>query len=74
MYIQYYSNLKFNKEGKYDWSNDHFNKAAYLTVSSQLQLEALACGLGNVYTTNKSFRSVKSSKVMDYYTNNMVIA
>ena len=55
------SNLKFNKEGKYDWSNDHFNKAAYLTVSSQLQLEALACGLGNVYTTNKSFRSEHSN-------------
>ena len=49
------------KEGKYDWSNDHFNKPAYLTVSSQLQLEALASGLGNVYTTNKSFRSEHSN-------------
>ena len=54
------SNLKY-KEGKYDWTNDHFNKPAYLTVSSQLQLEALACGLGNVYTTNKSFRSEHSN-------------
>ena len=42
---------------KYNWSEDHFGKPAYLTVSSQLQLEALACSLGSVYTTNKSFRS-----------------
>ena len=54
------NNLKYH-EGEYNWNNDHFNKAAYLTVSSQLQLEALACGLGNVYTTNKSFRSEHSN-------------
>lgn len=40
---------------------DHFDKNVYLTVSSQLQLEALACSLGAVYTTNKSFRSEHSS-------------
>tara|TARA_B100000161_G_C33545999_1_gene413064 strand:- start:513 stop:1877 length:1365 start_codon:yes stop_codon:yes gene_type:complete len=50
-----------NKEGKYDWSKDHFNKPVFLTVSSQLQLEALSCALGAVYTTNKSFRSEHSS-------------
>ena len=49
------------KDNKYNWKKDHFNKPAYLTVSSQLQLEALACGLGNVYTTNKSFRSEHSN-------------
>ena len=43
-----------------DWKKDHFEKKAFLTVSSQLQLEALACSLGNVYTTNKSFRSEHS--------------
>ena len=32
-----------------------------MTVSSQLQLEALACSLGSVYTTNKSFRSEHST-------------
>ena len=53
------SDLKLN--GTYDWSRDHFCRKAYLTVSSQLQLEALACGLGNVYTFNKSFRSEHSS-------------
>jgi asparaginyl-tRNA synthetase len=44
----------------YDWNSDHFNNPVYLTVSSQLQLEALACSLGNVYTMNKSFRSEHS--------------
>ena len=53
------TNLKITD--KYDWSKDHFNKPAYLTVSSQLQLEVLACSLGNVYTTNKSFRSEHSA-------------
>lgn len=46
---------------KHEWSQDHFSKPAYLTVSSQLQLEALACALGSVYTTNKSFRSEHST-------------
>ena len=45
----------------YDWTSDHFNNRVYLTVSSQLQLEALACSLGNCYTMNKSFRSEHSS-------------
>lgn len=44
-----------------DFKKDHFKKQTYLTVSSQLQLEALCCGLGNVYTTNRSFRSEHSS-------------
>ena len=51
------SQLPF-KDGKYNWSLDHFNKPVFLTVSSQLQLEALSCALGPVYTTNKSFRRV----------------
>ena len=45
---------------KHDWARDHFSRPAYLTVSSQLQLEALSCALGSVYTTNKSFRSEHS--------------
>jgi asparaginyl-tRNA synthetase len=32
-----------------------------LTVSSQLQLEGICCGIGNCYTTNKSFRSEHSA-------------
>lgn len=51
-----------HKDGKQniDFTKDHFKKQTYLTVSSQLQLEALACGMGNCYTTNKSFRSEHS--------------
>jgi asparaginyl-tRNA synthetase len=45
----------------YDWSKDHFGKPVYLTVSSQLQLEALAMSMGRVYTMNKSFRSEHST-------------
>jgi asparaginyl-tRNA synthetase len=50
-----------NLTTKYDVSKDHFCKSAYLTVSSQLQLEAISCGLGAVYTVNKSFRSEHSN-------------
>lgn len=50
-----------DKTTRHDWTKDHFTRPAYLTVSSQLQLEALACSLGAVYTTNKSFRSEHSS-------------
>jgi len=53
--------LPTTSEGNYDWSKDHFCSPVYLTVSSQLQLEAMACALGNVYTINKSFRSEHSS-------------
>ena len=43
-----------------DFKHDFFGKQTYLTVSSQLQLEALCSGLGRVYTTNPSFRAEKS--------------
>lgn len=49
-----------NKNGVIQYTKDHFKQHAFLTVSSQLQLEALACGIGNVYTMNKSFRSEHS--------------
>ena len=45
---------------KYDWKQDHFGQPVFLTVSSQLSLEPLACALGSVYTMNKSFRSEHS--------------
>jgi asparaginyl-tRNA synthetase len=60
--ISDYSKLTSVKgTSKHEWSQDHFGKPAYLTVSSQLQLEALACSIGSVYTTNKSFRSEHST-------------
>jgi asparaginyl-tRNA synthetase len=43
-----------------DYTKDFFEKQAFLTVSSQLQLELLCAGLGKVWTSNKSFRSEKS--------------
>jgi len=59
--ITYPQKLQMTNDGiKYDWSTDHFCNPVYLTVSSQLQLEALACSMGNVYTMNKSFRSEHS--------------
>jgi asparaginyl-tRNA synthetase len=49
---------KGNKET--DFSKDFFQKQAFLTVSSQLQLEAICAGMGGVYTTNPSFRAEQS--------------
>ena len=48
------------KQQKVDFTKDFFEKQAFLTVSSQLQLELLCAGLGKVWTSNKSFRSEKS--------------
>ena len=43
-----------------DYSQDFFGHQAFLTVSSQLELEALCAGLGKVWTSNKSFRAERS--------------
>lgn len=55
------SDLPLKESGEYDWKQDHFEKPVFLTVSSQLQLEALAMSMGSVYTMNKSFRSEHSN-------------
>lgn len=49
------------KDNTINFNKDHFKQQTFLTVSSQLQLEALACSVGNVYTMNKSFRSEHSN-------------
>lgn len=59
--VSQYSGSKIQLLSEQDvYSDDFFCKHAYLTVSSQLQLEALASGLSRVYTLNPSFRAEKS--------------
>jgi asparaginyl-tRNA synthetase len=41
--------------------DDFFGKPAYLTVSGQLQGEAFACALGNIYTFGPTFRAENSN-------------
>jgi len=47
------------KEGV-DYSEDFFGKKAYLTVSGQLQGEAMAQAFGNIYTFGPTFRAERS--------------
>ena len=57
--------LKLNKvplkEGHVDFSQDFFAKPAYLTVSGQLEAEAFACALSDVYTFGPTFRAENSN-------------
>lgn len=48
------------REGEVDYSEDFFGKPAYLTVSGQLQGEALALAMGKIYTFGPTFRAEKS--------------
>ncbi len=41
--------------------DDFFGKATYLTVSGQLNVEAYACGMHNVYTFGPTFRAENSN-------------
>lgn len=42
-------------------AEDFFNKRAYLTVSGQLEGEAMACALSNIYTFGPTFRAENSN-------------
>lgn len=63
------SQLEFDGEGESasyrlksaSASDDFFGKPAFLTVSGQLQAEALALGLTNVYTFGPTFRAENSN-------------
>jgi asparaginyl-tRNA synthetase len=44
-----------------DYTKDFFHRPTYLTVSGQLQVEAFACSLGNVYTFGPTFRAENSN-------------
>ncbi|RYG39867.1 hypothetical protein EON68_04935, partial [archaeon] len=48
------------KEGAVDYKKDFFGKPSYLTVSGQLQVEAFAMALSDVYTFGPTFRAEMS--------------
>jgi asparaginyl-tRNA synthetase len=49
------------ESGGVDWSRDFFGRAAYLTVSGQLEAEIGALALGRVYTFGPTFRAENSN-------------
>ena len=49
-----------NDEGGVDYTKDFFKRPVNLTVSGQLEAEAMAMALGNVYTFGPTFRAEKS--------------
>lgn len=48
------------ENGAVDYSKDFFGKNAYLTVSGQLQGEAMAMAFGKIYTFGPTFRAEES--------------
>lgn len=55
------TDVPLTEEGEVDFSQDFFGEEAGLTVSGQLEAEALACGLGDVYTFGPTFRAENSN-------------
>jgi asparaginyl-tRNA synthetase len=49
------------KNGDIDYAQDFFARQTYLTVSGQLEAEAFACALTNVYTFGPTFRAENSN-------------
>ena len=54
-------NLKKDKDGKIDYSDDFFGKSTSLTVSGQLEGELAALSLGKIYTFGPTFRAENSN-------------
>lgn len=54
-------NLPLTEDGKVDNKKDFFGKDAYLSVSGQLNGEALALALGKIYTFGPTFRAENSN-------------
>ena len=48
-------------DGDIDYAKDFFARQTYLTVSGQLEAEAFACALSNVYTFGPTFRAENSN-------------
>jgi asparaginyl-tRNA synthetase len=55
------ANLPRDEHGKVDYSADFFGKAASLTVSGQLNVEAYCLALSRVYTFGPTFRAENSN-------------
>ena len=53
-------NLPRTEDGAVDYSKDFFGKSAFLTVSGQLQGEAMAMAFGKIYTFGPTFRAEQS--------------
>ena len=49
-----------NKDNTVDYKKDFFGKPAMMTVSGQLQVEAFACAMSDVYTFGPTFRAENS--------------
>ncbi len=49
------------KDNAIDYARDFFARETYLTVSGQLEAEAFACALTNVYTFGPTFRAENSN-------------
>ncbi len=49
------------ESGAIDWNEDFFGKRAFLTVSGQLNAEAFALGMSDVYTFGPTFRAENSN-------------
>jgi asparaginyl-tRNA synthetase len=55
------NNVPKNDKGEVDYTKDFFGKKAGLTVSGQLNAEALVMGLNKVYTFGPTFRAENSN-------------
>ena len=53
-------NVPRNEDGTVDYTQDFFEKPVNLTVSGQLEAEAMAMAFGKVYTFGPTFRAEKS--------------
>lgn len=50
-----------HSDGSVDFTKDFFQKPVYLTVSGQLNGEAMACALSDIYTFGPTFRAENSN-------------
>ena len=54
------NNVPKTKDGQVDFSQDFFKRSTQLTVSGQLEAEAMALAFGKVYTFGPTFRAEES--------------